>query len=206
MKTVAKLALLSAPFLYAALFPPSVGAQAPLMTGTGPSIEAHAGFEYLQQPIPTSSRIPMYGLDSGATIGVSRHFAVRLDLGYARASDVLSSGHHSDILSYLAGPVYYPFATSRLQAYVQFLAGGARVTGVTPYNQGQFITGYANEFAWAGGGGFQILTSSDIAIRLGGDYLHTSYFDPNATLHGQGNLRAVVSFVYFLGRNSGRSY
>ena len=103
MKTVAKLALLSAPFLYAALFPPSVGAQAPLMTGTGPSIEAHAGFEYLQQPIPTSSRIPMYGLDSGATIGVSRHFAVRLDLGYARASDVLASGHHSDILSYLPG-------------------------------------------------------------------------------------------------------
>ena len=179
MKTVAKLALLSAPFLYAALFPPSVGAQAPLMTGTGPSIEAHAGFE---------------------------HFAVRLDLGYARASDVLSSGHHSDILSYLAGPVCYPFATRRLQAYVQFLAGGARVTGVTPYNQGQFITGYANKFAWAGGGGFQIRTSSDIAIRLGGDYLHTSYFDPNATLHGQGNLRAVVSFVYFLGRNSGRSY
>src|SRR6516162_7464341 len=111
MKIAAKLALFSAPFLSAALFPPSVDAQAPLTTGTGPSIQAHAGFEYLQQPIPTSSRIPMYGLDSGATIGVSRHFGVRLDLGYARASDVLSSGHHSDILSYLGGPVYYPFIT-----------------------------------------------------------------------------------------------
>jgi len=206
MKIAAKLALFSAPFLSAALFPPSVDAQAPLTTGTGPSIEAHAGFAYLQQPIPTSSRIPMYGLDSGATVDVSRHFGVRLDLGYARASDVLSSGHHSDILSYLGGPVYYPFTTRHMQTYVQFLAGGARVTGVTPYNQGQFITGYANEFAWAGGGGFEVRTTQETAVRVGGDYLHTSYFDSSAALHGQGNLRATVSFVYFLGRNLRRSH
>lgn len=206
MKTAAKFALFFTPFVWATFFPRSVDAQAPLTTGTGPSIEAHAGLEYLQQPIPTSSRIPMYGLDSGVTINVSRHFGVRLDLGYARASNVLSSGHHSDILNYLGGPVYYPFTKSRLQTYVQFLAGGARVTGVIPYQQGEFITGYANEFAWAGGGGFEIRTSQDTAVRLGGDYLHTSYFDPSAALHGQGNLRAVVSFVYFLGRDSRRGY
>ena len=202
MKTVAKLALFCTPLLCAALFPLSVAAQAPLTMGTGPSIEAHAGFAYLAQPIPTSSRIPMYGLDSGATVGVSRRFGVRLDLGYVRASNVLSSGHHSDILSYLGGPVYYPFTTSRMETYVHFLAGGARITGVVPSDQGHFLTGYANEFAWAGGGGFEIHTSPDTAVRVGGDYLHTSYFDPSAALHGQGNLRAVVSFVYVLGRNS----
>ena len=206
MKTVAKLALFCAPLLCAALFPLSVDAQAPLTMGTGPAIEAHAGFEYLQQPIPTSSRIPMYGLDSGATVGVSHRFGVRLDLGYVRASNVLSSGHHSDILSYLGGPVYYPFTTSRMETYVHFLAGGARVTGVVPSDQGQFITGYANEFAWAGGGGFQIHMSPDTAVRVGGDYLHTSYFDPSGALHGQGNLRAVVSFVCVLGRNSRGGY
>ena len=135
-------------------------------------------------------------------VGVSHRFGVRLDLGYVRASNVLSSGHHSDILSYLGGPVYYPFTTSRMETYVHFLAGGARVTGVVPSNQGQLITGYANEFAWAGGGGFQIDISSATAVRVGGDYLHTSYFDPSGALHGQGNLRAVVSFVYVLGRSS----
>ena len=206
MKTVAKLALFFAPFLCATLFPTGVDAQAPITTGAGPSIEAHAGFEYLQQSVPTSGRIPMYGLNSGATVDVSRRFGVRLDFGYVRASNVLSSGHHSDVLSYLGGPVYYPFTTGHLQTYVQFLAGGARVTGVVPYNQGQFITGYANEFAWAGGGGFEIHVSPDAAVRVGGDYLHTSYFDPNATLHGQGNLRAIVSFVYVLGRNSRGGY
>jgi hypothetical protein len=77
---------------------------------------------------------------------------------------------------------------------------------VTPYNQGQFITGYANEFAWAGGGGFEVRTSQDTAVRVGGDYLHTSYFDANAALHGQGNIRATASFVYFLGRNSRRGH
>ena len=206
MKTVAKLALLCTPLLCAALFPLSVVAQAPLTMGTGPSIEAHAGFEYLQQPIPTSSRIPMYGLDSGATVGVSRRFGVRLDVGYVRASNVLSSGHHSDILSYLGGPVYYPFTTSRMGTYVHFLAGGARVTGVVPSDQGHFITGYANEFAWAGGGGLEIRMTPDTAVRVGGDYLHTQYFDPSSALHGLGNLRAVVSFVYVLGRNSRGGY
>lgn len=206
MNTAAKLAFLLSPLLYAAFFPRSVEAQTPLTTGTGPSVEAHVGFAYLQQPIPTSSRIPMYGLDSGATVDVSRHFGVRLDLGYVRASDVLSSGHHSDILSYLGGPVFYPFTTRHVQTYVQFLAGGARVTGATPNNQGQFITGYANEFAWAGGCGLEVRTSPSSAVRVGADYLHTSYFDPNAALQGQGNLRAVVSFVYFLGRDSRRGY
>jgi len=130
-----------------------------------------------------------------------------MDLGYARASNVLSSGHHSDILSYLGGPVYYPFTISHVQTYVQFLAGGARVTGVTPTNnQGQFITGFANQFAWAGGAGFEILTSPEIAVRVGGDYLHTAFFDPSSVLHGQGNLRAVVSFVYFLGRDRRRGH
>jgi len=206
MNTVAKLALFSSPFLCAALFPPNVEAQAPLTTGSGPSIQTHAGFAYLEQPAPTSSRIPMYGIDTGATVEVSRRFGVRLDLGYARASNVLSSGHHSDILSYLGGPVFYPLTTRRMQTYVQFLAGGARVTGVTPYNQSQFLTGYANEFAWAGGCGLEVRTSRDTAVRLGADYLHTSYFDPTAALQGQGNLRAVISFVYFLGRGSRRGY
>lgn len=206
MNTAAKLALLLSPLLFAALFPLSVEAQAPLTTGTGPSVEAHIGFAYLQQPIPTSSRVPMYGLDSGATVDVSRRFGVRLDLGYVRASDVLSSSHHSDILSYLGGPVFYPLTTRHAQTYVQFLAGGARVTGATPDNQGQFITGYANEFAWAGGVGLEVRTSLSSAVRVGADYLHTSYFGPTAALQGQGNLRAVVSFVYFLGRDSRRRY
>src|SRR5271157_3355833 len=145
----------------------------------------------------------MNGVDAGVTVGVSRRFAVRADLGYARAGNVFSTGHHSDILSYLAGPVYYPTRSRHLSTYVELLAGGARVTGVTPMPNGGHVRGFANEFAWAGGGGVEINTWPSLAMRIGADYLRTQYFDPSVTLQGQGNLRALMSFTYYLG-GSGR--
>jgi hypothetical protein len=44
-------------------------------------------------------------------------FGVKADLGYVRAANVLLRGSHSEVLTYLAGPVFYPqvrrhFATS----------------------------------------------------------------------------------------------
>ena len=114
---------------------PRAAAQGPLVTATGPEIEAHGGFEYLGQQVPGASRVPMYGVDSGLTVGVSRHLGVRVDLGYARSGNVFNSGHHSDILSYMAGPVFYPVRTGRVSPYFELLLGGARVTGATPDGQ-----------------------------------------------------------------------
>jgi hypothetical protein len=175
-------------------------AQGPLVTATGPEIQMHAGFEYIGQQVPSvSSSVPMYGVNSGMTVGVSRHLGVRLDLGYARTQNLLSSGHPSDILSYMGGPVFYPVRTRRASPYAELLVGGARVTGATPDGQGGYIRGYANELAWAGGGGLELHTSPEFALRIGADYMHTSYWDPNFALAGQGNIRAVVSFTYYLG-------
>jgi hypothetical protein len=42
-------------------------------------------------------------------------------------------------------------------------------------------------------------TSRKFALRVGADYLHTSYFDPTLSVAGQGNIRAVMSFTYYLG-------
>jgi hypothetical protein len=178
---------------------PRVAAQAPMVTATGPMLEANGGFEYIGQQVPSQgSRVPMYGVNGGLTSGVTKHLSIRLDVAYARAGNVFSSGHPSDILSYMAGPVIYPVRTSRISPYAQILLGGARVTGATPDGQGGYIRGYANEFAWAGGGGFEIRTSREFALRIGADYMHTSYWDPNFALAGQGNIRGVVSFTYFL--------
>ena len=182
---------------------PRARAQGPLLTGIGPTIEGNLGFEYLGQQVPAAARVLMNGVDAGVTVGVSRRFAVRADLGYARAGNVFSTGHHSDILSYLAGPVYYPTTGRHLRTYVELLAGGARVTGVTPMPNGGHVRGFANEFAWAGGGGVEVHTWPSLAMRIGADYLRTQYFDPSVTLQGQGNLRALVSFTYYLG-GSGR--
>jgi hypothetical protein len=178
---------------------PRAAAQGPLVTATGPEIEAHGGFEYIGQQVPGSSRLPMYGANSGLTVGLTRRFGLRLDLGYARANNVFDSGHHSDILSYMAGPVFFPARTARFAPYFEALFGGARVTGATPDGQGGFVRGYANQFAWAGGGGVEVRTAREFSVRIGADYMRTKYFDPNFGLAGQGNIRAVVSFAYYLG-------
>ena len=104
MKTIVTLALFLSLLLCAVLFPASACAQGPLITGSGPAIKTNVGFSYIQQQVPSSSAVPMYGMDAGATIDTSRHFGITLELGYTRASNVFSSGHHSDMISYMGGP------------------------------------------------------------------------------------------------------
>ena len=178
---------------------PRAAGQGPIVTGIGPEIEAHGGFEYIGMQVPSASNVPMYGADSGLTVGVTHHLGVRLDVGYARASNVFDTGHHSDVLTYMAGPVIYPVRTRKASPYVELLMGGARVTGPIPDGQGGFYRGYANDLAWAGGGGMEIRSTPEFALRLGADYLRTKYFDSNGLLTGQGNLRGVVSFTFYLG-------
>jgi hypothetical protein len=67
----------------------------------------------------------MNGLDANITTDFRRIFGVRADLDYARAASVFNSGHHSDVLSYLAGPVFYPYRGKRLTLCVDVLVGGA---------------------------------------------------------------------------------
>jgi hypothetical protein len=80
-------------------------------------------------------------------------YGARVDIGYVRASDVLNSRNHSDVLSYLAGPVFYPVRRRNLTVFAQGLFGAARVTGAVPLSGGGFLTGYANQFALAVGTG-----------------------------------------------------
>lgn len=201
MKPLTKLAMSCAMAWGAFLGTPRALGQGPLVTATGPEIEMHGGFEYIGQQVPgqAQTRVPMYGVSSGLTAGLSRHLGIRLDLGYARSGAVFSSGHHSDILSYMGGPVFYPVRTARLVPYAELLVGAARVTGATPNTTGGYNRGYANELAWAGGGGIEVRTRPEFALRVGADYFHTSFFDPSAAIAGQGNIRAMMSFAYFFG-------
>jgi opacity protein-like surface antigen len=199
MKQLSKILMCGAAVWGMFLAGPRSAAQGPIVTGVGPEIEAHGGFEYIGMQVPTASSVPMYGADSGLTVGVTRHVGIRVDLGYSRASNVFDTGHHSDVLTYMAGPVFYPVRTRKTSPYVELLVGGARVTGPIPDGAGGFYRGYANDFAWAGGGGLEFRTAPEFAVRVGVDYLHTKYFDSNGLLAGQGNLRGVVSFTYYLG-------
>jgi opacity protein-like surface antigen len=199
MNRLMKIAACSAAVWGLFLAVPQGVAQGPLVTATGTEIIAHGGFEYIGQQAASGSRVPMYGANSGLTVGFWRKFGVRFDLGYARANNLFGTGHDSDILSYMVGPTFYPVRTERLSPYGELLAGGARVTSVTLNGPDGYIRGYANEFAWAGGGGLEFRASPGFAVRVGADYMHTRYFAPSTALTGQGNIRAVMSFTYHLG-------
>ena len=115
MKQLSKILMCGAAVWGMFLAGPRSAAQGPIVTGVGPEIEAHGGFEYIGMQVPTASSVPMYGADSGLTVGVTRHVGMRVDLGYSRASNVFDTGHHSDVLTYMAGPVFYPVRTEKLR-------------------------------------------------------------------------------------------
>jgi hypothetical protein len=179
---------------------PAHAQEGPKLSGIGPAVEANLGFEYVDQEVPgQTTRVPMFGVDAGMTVGVTSRFGVRADLAYARSGAVFGSGSHSDITSYLACPVFYPVLSRRMAPYMEILAGGARVTGATPDVMGGYVRGFSNKFAWAGGGGIEVRAWRTSSVRIGADYLHTSYFDPNVAVRGQGNIRALVSWTHYFG-------
>jgi opacity protein-like surface antigen len=177
----------------------NVRAQNPLFAGRGPMIEAGLGYSYSNVGVPSYDRVGMNGVDASVNADFSRRFGVKLDLGYVRGFDVFNTGRHADMLSYLAGPVFYPIRKKNFSVYTEFLLGGARETGVNFTSSGLLVRGFANQFAWAGGGGMQYRLTPSFSVRGGVDYMNTAFFDSHVVVQRQNNLRTVISLVYTFG-------
>ncbi len=178
-------------------------AQAPVAAATGRTIDVSLGYSYMSRGDTYSNRVGLNGADTSFTIGLYSRVAIRADLGYARAANVLGSARHSDVFSYLAGPVFYPTTHYHLDTYIHVLMGGARVTGPILLNGGGFLSGgWVNKFAWAIGGGAEYWVSDSMAIRSSVEYLRTAYFDSSLAIRGQNNIKTTASVVYFLGKRS----
>jgi opacity protein-like surface antigen len=126
-------------------------------------------------------------------------------VGYARASNVLDTGRHSDVLTYLAGPVFHHTVRRSFDSYVHVLVGGARVSGPVLTNSGTILLGgWTTGYAWAVGGGVEYWVTDSMAIRTGADYLRTSYYDSSLAIRGQSNLRTTAALVFYFGKPSQR--
>jgi opacity protein-like surface antigen len=178
------------------LFPAAALAQAPFSAGSGPVLTASVGYSYLSVPIPSSTRIGLNGLGASLTADFPSRFGAKIDLNYARAANVFGTGHHSDVLSYMIGPMFYPVSNNRLALYVQALAGGFRSDGVIPNGAGGFDIAYTEGLAWAIGVGVERSISSTLSVRTETDYMHTSTIDSSGAFRGQGDLRLTGSLVY----------
>ncbi|SRR5712692_8578860 len=178
-------------------------AQSPVPAAISRVVDVSLGYSYISHGYGISNRVRLNGADASFTMGTFPRLAIRVDFGYARAANVFDSGRHSDVFSYMAGPVLYPSTHRHIVTYLHGLVGGARVTGPVFLNGGgPPASGFANKFAWAAGGGAEYWTSDSMAIRTGLDYMRTAYFDASRAIRSQNNIRATVSVVYFLGKLS----
>ena len=125
-------------------------------------------------------------------------------MDYAWAANALGTPSHSSVLSYMAGPVFYPTNQRHVRTYVQALLGAARVSDPVPVSDGFLIGGRLTHFAWAVGGGMDFQVSDSIGFRAGVDYMRTAYFSPSLAIQGRNNVRATVALVYFFGAQQRR--
>src|SRR5580693_3638698 len=176
----------------------------PVATAKSKTIEMGLGYSYVSQPGNQSKRLGLEGADTSFTIGFSR-LGITADVDYARASNVLGTGRHSTVLSYLAGPVFHHTVHRSFDSYVHVLVGGAKVSGPILTNGGTILLGgWTTGYAWAVGGGVEYWATDSMAIRTGADYLRTAFYDSSLVVRGQSNLRTTATVVYYFGRRSGR--
>ena len=190
--------------LLISLFTPLAHGQEPIAGGFSPALEGGIGFSYTQANTPSEGQMRMNGLQAVFSTDVNRRFAMKAEFGYSRSFDAFHTGRSADLMTYMAGPVFYVVRRRQLSVYGELLLGGARQTGVNFENNGQMVLGYANEFAWAGGGGVQYEIVPSFSVRVGTDYLRTSYFNSNVALQAQPNLRASVALIYTFGTHRRR--
>lgn len=184
------------------LFATHASAQLPVPAARGKTIDASLGFSYVSRPGGFSNRVGLKGADASFTIGYSR-LGLKADLGYARASNFGGTGRHTDVFTYMAGPVFHPTLHRNFATYIHALGGAARVSGPVPLTGGGFLLGgWATDFAWMVGGGVDYSVTDSIAMRTGVDYMRTSYFDPSLRLRGQSNFRTTATVVYYFAKPS----
>jgi len=174
-------------------------AQGPVVAGIAPVLEAGVGYSYVDAGVPSQSRLGMNGIQLVGNADISRRFGVTAEWGYARSFDAYNSGRSADIMTYMAGPVFYAVRKQKVNVFAHVLLGAARETGINYEPNGQIVLGYTNRFAWAGGAGVQYRISRTFAIRVAGDYLRTSFFNSNVQLVAQTNIRPSVSLIYTFG-------
>jgi opacity protein-like surface antigen len=166
------------------------------------TMELGLGYAYMSPSENQSKRPGLQGVDASFTIGFSR-LGIKADVGYVKASNVLGTGRHSDVLSYVAGPVFHLTTRRNFGTYVHALVGGARVSGPILANGGLILLGgWTTGYAWAVGGGAEYWLTDSMAIRTGADYLRTAYYDSSLVVRGQGNLRTTATVVYYFGMRS----
>lgn len=176
----------------------------PPPAAAGPAYDVSVGYTNLTMAVPPARHVNLNGLDVSGRVDLNSRWGMMVDSTYVRTSNILSTPKSGHILSFLTGPVFYPVEHGNTRMFVDVLAGTGLVGGATPGSDGQYYHGWLLRFAYAGGVGVEHFVSGPFSVRVGGDYLHTAFYDSVGAVRPQNNMRVTVSFVYRLaGRHPG---
>ena len=174
----------------------SVLGAGPPGAATGPGLALSAGYTYVAMPVPTAGTINLYGADLGAHVDVASRWGVTANAAYVRASNIFGTGHGSYVLTALAGPVFYPIERRNTRVFVRGLVGAGLVDSAVPVSGTHYVGGWVARLSEAVGGGLERSISGPFAVRVGADYLRTSFVDSNAVAHPQNNVRVAASILF----------
>jgi opacity protein-like surface antigen len=172
---------------------------APPVAVASPIFEVSTGYTYLVLDTPARQRVGLSGVDANGFLDFNARLGMMVDSSYARAGNVLDTGHSGNVLSCLAGPVFYPVEYGNTRVFVHPLAGVSLVNSAVPVQGSYYLGGTIMRFSYAIGGGVEHTITGPLAIRIGGDYLRTTFANPSAVMQFQNNLRVVTSIVYRFG-------
>jgi hypothetical protein len=178
---------------------------APSPAVTGPSYNLGIGYSYLSMPIPGAGSAHFNGLDFSGSVGLSSRWGATLDSNYLYTPEVLSTRHQGYVLSLYTGPVFYPVAHGNTRVFVHALAGAALVDGAVPITENKDFHGWLLRPSYAFGGGVEHPVSSQVCVRVIGDYVRTDFYNSAGAVQPQSNLRLTVNFVFRLKERRQRS-
>lgn len=159
------------------------------------------GFSTLSRVSSPNTRILFKGINASITGQSSERFGATFETSYLRASNVFGTGHSNSVLTFLGGPVYYPYRRGGFVTSVHVLGGAARVAGVvvlTP-STGGYLKGTVGDLAWAFGGSVEKWFRDSLAARVDIDALHTSFYNSSVKISGDYGLRATWGLIYYFG-------
>lgn len=180
---------------------PPAFAQVPLPAALAPAIEARVAFSALSRVSSSNNKILFKGINASVTGQSTDRFGATFETSYLRASNVFGTGHSNRVLTFLGGPVFYPYRRSGFVTSVHVLGGAARVSGVvvlTP-STGGFLKGTVDDLAWAFGTSLEKWFTESLAARVDIDTLHTSFYNSSVKVRGEYDLRATWGLIYYFG-------
>jgi hypothetical protein len=177
----------------------AVASDRPVAAATIPVFETSIGYAYLALDTPSQQRVGLSGVDANGFIDFTARSGMMVDSSYARVGDVLGTGHSGNVWSLLTGPVFYPVEYGNNRIFVHTLAGVSLVNSAVPVKGTYYLGGTITRFSYALGGGVERTVAGPLAIRMGADYLRTTFANSTAAMKFQNNIRIVTGVVYRFG-------